>query len=181
MAEKPNRSMVIGIVVGVVAIVAIIIGIVIAKGNEGGVEGGDEYGEEQVESGGMQMDFSNIDVTVEYGDYDGMYLLSKDIQNGEMLGKVVRIEGIVSHPMSKYSIVQEDGDGNKIGTEFEIEGIDEGEYPEDADRVLITGEIVEKAPLYYIIRTKPAYVENFGTTDGMDELDELEEYVEVEE
>ena len=176
MAEKPNKGMVIGIAVAVVAVIAIIVGVIIAKGNEGGVgEGGDGTEAGQVE-GVNNMDFSDINVTVEYGDYDGMYTLSKSIQNGEMLGQIVKIEGDVSHPMSKYSIVEEDENGSKIGTEFVIEGLDESEYPSDGARIVITGEVIEKEPLYYVIRTVPEYVEVIEESDDM----EGEEYIEEE-
>ena len=160
MAEKQNKGLVIGIAVAVVAVIAIIVGIVLAKGNGGGTsDGGDESGTSQVESNVNEADYSVIDVSVEYGDYDTMYTLSKSIQNGEATGQIVRIDGVVSHPMSKYSIVQEDESGAKIGTEFVIEGIEEADYPEDGDHVIITGEVIEKEPLYYIIRTTPEYVE----------------------
>lgn len=179
MAEKPNKGMVIGIAVAAVAVIAIIIGIVLAKGNEGGVgESGDGTESGQVE-GVNDMDFSEVNVWVEYGDYDGMYTLSKSIQNGEMLGQVVKIEGIVSHPMSKYSIVEKDENGSSIGTEFVIEGIEEDEYPEDGARIVITGEVIEKEPLYYVIRTAPQYV---SIEEEVDEgMDVEEEYYEDEE
>ena len=87
-----------------------------------------------------------------------MYTLSKSIQNGEATGEIVMIDGVVSHPMTKYSIVEKGEDGNKIGTEFVIEGIEEDAYPEDGTRLVITGEVIEKEPLYYIIKTTPEYV-----------------------
>ena len=179
MAEKPNKGMVIGIAVAAVAVIAIIIGVIIAKGNEGGVgEGGDGTDSGYVE-GVNDMDFSDVNVWVEYGDYDGMYALSKSIQNGEMLGQIVKIEGDVSHPMSKYSIVEEDENGSKIGTEFIIEGAEESEYPADGAHVVITGEVIEKEPLYYVIRTAPQYV---SIEEEVDEgMGVEEEYSEDEE
>lgn len=174
MAEKPNKSMVIGIAVAAVAVIAIIIGVIIAKGNESGVGEGDDGTESGYVEGVNDMDFSDVNITVDYGDYDGMYTLSKSIQNGEMLGQIVKIEGDVSHPMSKYSIVEEDENGSKIGTEFVIEGAQEDEYPEDGTHIIITGEVIEKEPLYYVIRTAPQYVEVIeGGVDA-----EEDEYVE---
>lgn len=153
MVEKKNKGIIVGIVVAVVVLIAVVAVVLVTKGDR----------EEAIESGDggivVQMDYSEPDVVVEYGDYDTMRTQSKAIQNGEMLGKTVRIEGIVSHPMTKYSIVQEDEDGNKIGTEFVIEGLDEDEYPQDGERVVISGEVIEKSTLYYIIKTRPEFVE----------------------
>ena len=153
MVEKKNKGIIVGIVVAVVVLIVVMVVVLVTKGDrEEAIEFGD---------GGIvvQMDYSEPDVVVEYGDYDTMRAQSKAIQNGEMLGKTVRIEGIVSHPMTKYSIVQEDEDGNKIGTEFVIEGLDEDEYPQDGERVVISGEVIEKSTLYYIIKTRPEFVE----------------------
>lgn len=153
MTEKKNKGIIVGIVVAVVVLIAVVAVVLVTKGDR----------EEAIESGDggivVQTDYSEPDVVVEYGDYDTMRAQSKAIQNGEMLGKTVRIEGIVSHPMTKYSIVQEDEDGNKIGTEFVIEGLDEDEYPQDGERVVISGEVIEKSTLYYIIKTRPEFVE----------------------
>lgn len=182
MAEKPNKNMVIGIVVAVVAVVAIIVGIVIAKGNEGGVgEGGDETGSGQVEDNVSEMDFSDIDVSVGIGDYDVMYAQSKAIQNGEMTEKIIQIDGYVSHPMSKYSIGERDENGSFIGTEFIIEGVSDDDYPEDGDHVILTGEVIEKEPLYYVIRTAPQYVEIFADEDEIEEIDDVDELDEYDE
>lgn len=153
MAEKKNKGIIVGIVVAVVVLIAVVAVVLVTKGDR----------EEAIESGDggivVQTDYLEPDVVVEYGDYDTMRTQSKAIQNGEMLGKTVRIEGIVSHPMTKYSIVQEDENGNKIGTEFVIEGLDEDEYPQDGERVVISGEVIEKSTLYYIIKTRPEFVE----------------------
>ena len=149
MAKKDNKTMAIGIAVAVLVVVAVVVAVIKLSGGNGGGEGG----------GSGSVDYSKVDVTVEYGDYDTMYTQAKAIQNGEMTGKIVKIDGIVSHPLSKYSIVETGEGGNKIGTEFEIEGAEESAYPEDGDHVIITGEVIEKQPLYFIIKTTPDYVE----------------------
>ena len=152
MAKKSNNNMIIGCIVAAVVVIAIVVGVIVATKGKGG-EGGDG------DQGANQADYSTIDVSVEYGDYDTMYTEAKAIQNGESTGKIVKIDGVVSHPMSKYSIVEEGEGGNKIGTEFEIEGASEGDYPKDGQRVIITGEVIEKQPLYFIIKTTPKHVE----------------------
>ncbi len=154
---KENKNTIIAIVaVAIVVIIAIIIGINVGSNNTG--DGGSVEGGETEQTTVETTDYSTIDVSVEYGDYDGMYTLSKSIQNGEATGEIVMIDGVVSHPMTKYSIVEKGEDGNKIGTEFVIEGIEEDAYPEDGTRLVITGEVIEKEPLYYIIKTTPEYV-----------------------
>lgn len=158
MVEKKNNSL-IYICIAVVVIIAIVVGIVIANSNKGeeGEEGGGEETSQTVTEELKGEDLEDVDVTIEYGDYEAMYDLSKAIQNGEMTGKVVEIEGIVSHPMTNYSIVEEDEDeGKSVGTKFIIEG-DEG-YPEDGERVIITGKVVEIEPLMYVIKTLPDFV-----------------------
>ena len=162
MATKQNKNLIIGIAVAAVVVIAIIVGVIVAKnggkGNNGNSTDNGNTGQiENVE----KKDLSNIDVTVGYGDYDVMFAQSKAIQNGEMVGQVIRIDGIVSHPMSKYSIGQKGDNGQFIGTEFIIEGADESEYPNDGEHVVITGEVVEKEPLYFVIKTTPQYVETF--------------------
>lgn len=162
MANKTNKNLIIGITVGVIVIIAIVVGIVIAtrpkdgNGNDGTDTNNDTT---QTEDSAQGIDYSNIDVVVGFGDYEVMEAQAHAIQNGEMLGKIIQIDGLVSHPMSKYSIVEEDENGSKIGTEFVIEGLDENAYPQDGNHVIITGEVVEKEPLYYVIKTSPEYVE----------------------
>ena len=161
-----NQNLIIGIVVAVVAVivvVGIVVGLVLANKNKGdGTDGTDATNGAEttsIKENTPEADFSDVDVSVGFGDYDVMYAQAQAIQNGEMLGKIIQVDGIVSHPMSKYSIVEEDENGSKIGTEFIIEGVDESGYPQDGDHVIITGEVVEKEPLYYVIKTSPQYVE----------------------
>lgn len=159
MAKSKNNNMLYIGIVAVVVIIAIIVGVVLANrgsGNEGGDTGA---GEETSQTESLKAsDLASVDEVIEYGDYDAMYDLSKSIQNGEMVGKVVKIEGDVSHPMSTYSVVQRNAaDSSSIGTQFIIEG-DTG-YPEDGDRIVITGKVVENSTLYYVIKTLPEYVE----------------------
>ncbi len=104
-------------------------------------------------------ELANVDVAVAYGDYAAMQSLSKDIQNGKMTGKVVRIDGIVAHPGTKYSIVQQDASGSqKIGTEFVIE--DSADYPHDGERAVVVGKVIEKEPAYFIIATLDEFVDD---------------------
>ncbi len=121
---KSNKNLYIGIGVAVVA-VAIIAGAVVglsAGRNSGDNEGGNSGDTSQTSDGLKASDLKNVDAEVEFGDYDGMSILAKDIQNGYAIGKVVKIEGTVSHPMSAYSVVEANADGSqKIGTQFIID------------------------------------------------------------
>ena len=172
MAKNKNNIVYIGIA-AVIVVIAIIVGIIMAGNrDEYGTDGDSDYTsdtsqtengtesevEGEVESELLASDLENVDVTIEYGDYDAMYDLAKSIQNGEATGQVVQIDGDVSHPMSAYSIVEQNEEGTgSIGTQFIIEG--DAEYPEDEDRVIITGKVIELEPLVYVIQTLPDFVE----------------------
>ena len=158
MAKKNNNLIYIGIVV--VVVIAIVIGVIVAvRGNNGGGTG-DNGGDASQNAGLTAADLANVDVEIEYGDYDGMQTLSKSIQNGEMTGKVVKIDGVVMHPGTSYSIGQANESGSaKIGTQFDIVDAAAIYYPADGDRVVITGKVVEKQPLVYMIETLQEFVE----------------------
>ena len=102
---KNNNLLYIGI--AVVVVVAVIIGVIVAvKGNSGNNGGDSDNGGTSQDAGLTAADLAKVDVEIEYGDYDGMEKLSKSIQNGEMTGKVVKIDGVVMHPGTSYSIGQ---------------------------------------------------------------------------
>ena len=156
---KSNKNLFIGIGVAAVAIVAII-GIIVGLNSGKTGNGSDNNGGSSQTTGDISAsDLAHIDETVEFGDYDSMESLAKEIQNGYATGKVIKIEGLVSHPMSNYSVVQKNKDNSKsIGTQFIIEGADESAYPEDGDKITITGKVVEKSALYFVIKTLPEFV-----------------------
>ena len=163
-----------GIIGGVAAVV--IIGVIIAidvatstKSDEGG-DNKDKNGSSQQEdkkdndkkTSISADDLKNIDETIDFGDYDAQQTLSKAIQNGEKTGKVVKIEGTVSH-FSKgmsFNIGQKKTEGNQfIGTTFVIEdAVSEDEYPQDGDHVVITG-IVKAEGYAFQIKTLKKFVE----------------------
>ena len=159
MAKKNNNL--IYICIAVVVVIAVIIGVIVAvKGNSSSNGGDSDNGGTSQDAGLTAADLAKADVTVEYGDYDGMQELSKAIQNGEMVGKVVKIDGVVMHPGTSYSIGQANESGSaKIGTQFDIVDAAAAYYPADKDRVVITGKVVEKEPLYYMIETLQEFVE----------------------
>ncbi len=143
--EKGNKALYIGI--GVVAVVAVVVGIIIAvtRGGDSSDNGGDG-GSSSVYTAS---DFSPVSETIKLGDYDAMFTLAKAIQNGEAIGKIVEIDGYVSHPGSKYSIVERNADGSEsIGTEFVIES-DNPNYPKDGDHVIMVAKVVERSALYW--------------------------------
>ena len=149
MVKNNKKTLYIGI--GVVAVIAIVVGIIIAVTRSSGNNNeGDGTNQSTVYTAG---DFTPIQQSIEFGDYNTMFSLAKEIQNGEAIGKIVEIEGYVSHPGTKYSIVQKNADGTKsIGTEFVIEG-DSAFYPQDGEHVVLVGKVVEREPLYYNLAT----------------------------
>lgn len=157
MAKEKTTGLYSCIAIIVVIIIAVVIGVVVANNNKAGdtSDNGDSSS-----GGSTAQNYSTVDVSIEYGDYDGMAKLSKGIQNGEATGKTVKIEGTVSHPMSSYSVVQENESGNqKIGTRFIIDGASDDDYPEDGDHIVITGTVTELEPLVFIIQTTKNHVE----------------------
>ncbi len=156
---KNNNLLYIGI--AAVVVIAVVIGVIVAvKGNSGNNGGDGGNGGTSQNAGLTAADLAKVDVEIEYGDYDGMEKLSKSIQNGEMAGKVVKIDGVVMHPGTSYSIGQVNEAGfSKIGTQFDIVDAAAADYPADKDRVVITGKVVEKEPLYYMIETSREFVE----------------------
>lgn len=156
--NKNNSLLYIGI--AAVVIIAIVVGVVIAMRNKGGDTGNNGGSDTSQTAGLSAADLANVDITVAYGDYDAMEELSKAIQNGEMVGKVVKIDGIVMHPATSYSIGQANESGSaKIGTQFDIVDAAAAYYPADGDRAVITGKVVEKQPLVYMIETLSEFVE----------------------
>lgn len=154
MAKKKNNNnnLYIGIAVAVIVVIAIVVAVVLINKNKDNDSGSSDTT--------SSVEYNTVDETISFGDYEGMEKLSKAIQNGEMVGKVVKIKGLVSHPMSTYSVVQANADGTqKIGTQFIISDADDSEYPEDGDTVVITGEVVQSSPMVFVIKTTKNNVE----------------------
>ena len=158
MDKKDNKTTIYAIV-GVC--VALVIGVVVflatrSHSEDGGTsdEGGSSSSSQTITAG-----FDNPDVEIEYGDFDGMQSLSKDIQNGYMTGKVVKVVGLVSHPGTSYSVVEPNSDDTKkIGTVFTIEDATESEYPKDGEMIEITAKVVEKSTFNFQLVTTKGYV-----------------------
>lgn len=164
---KENKAGLYGcIAIVVIVVIAIVVGVIVANNNKPKDNTGSEVTTSEPSTTTTDK-YSTVDESIEFGDFEGMTKLSKAIQNGEATGKSVKIAGIVSHPMSKYSIVQENKTGSqKIGTQFIIEDIDESNYPADGDKIVITGTVVEEEPLVFVIRTTSQYVETLEATDS---------------
>jgi hypothetical protein len=167
-----KKTMIIGCVAAVVMIGVAIAIIVVNVNKEPNYGGNGETGaakdkeldEEKIESATVTPDdLKKIDETIEFGDFDAQHTLSKAIQNGEKLDKVVKIDGTVSHfgKGMSYNIGQRKEEGNQfIGTTFTIEDGAEEDYPADGDHVVITGIVrADDSGLVYTIKTLKAYVE----------------------
>ena len=91
-----------------------------------------------------------------------MFALSKQIQNGEATGKVVKIDGEVinfAKGMS-YAIGEKSASGKeRHGTNFIIEGVGEEAYPGDTTHVIITGKVTADNAYTFTIHTLPEFVE----------------------
>ena len=108
-------------------------------------------------------DLANVDIVIEYGDYDAMSDLPANIQNARSEGSVVQVDGVVVNYGMSYSIVEPSDDGKRIGTVFKIEGAADSAYPQDGQRVKITGIVGSDETGYtYFIKTLPEFVEVVG-------------------
>lgn len=154
--KKDNKMLYIGIAAAVAIVLVVVLAIVIPKLGDNGGSGGDGGNTSTTIT---ENDVAHVDVEIEYGDYDGMAKLAKDIQNGEMVGKVVKIDGLVSHPMSTYSIVEPNADGSaKIGTQFVILH-DDPMYPEDGIRVVLRGKVIQQNSILFMIETATSLID----------------------
>ena len=154
-ASKIMTYVLIGLVVA--AVVGVIVLIIVNKINESNTPDVQDIINSSYKV--SKDDLRNVDAEIAYGDFDAMKNLSKDIQNGKMTGKVVKIDGVVSHPGQSYSIVQKSADGKqKIGTVFNIE--DSADYPADGERVVITAKVLENGAMNFQLYTLKEFVEN---------------------
>lgn len=111
-------------------------------------------------------DLANVDIVIEYGDYDAMADLSANIQNARAEGTVVQVDGMVINYGAgmSYSIVEPAASGaTRIGTVFKILGASDADYPKDGQRAKITGIVGSDETGYtYFIKTLPEFVEIVG-------------------
>ena len=84
------------------------------------------------------VDYSSIDITVAWGDSETTSEIASNMWYGSYDGKVVKIEGI-AEKLGSWSIMEETGEGSKLGFGFEL--VDSDEYPVDGARVEMVGVI----------------------------------------
>lgn len=154
-----NKTGLVISIVAVIAVIAIVVGVIVANNNKSG-NGGEPSGGTSQTNGLTAADLANVDENIAFGEFDAMQTLSKSIQNGEKVGVVVKVDGLVSKPGSTYSVVEANAENTKkIGTKFVIEGAEDADYPKDGDHIVITGKVVEESPMVFIIKTIPSMIE----------------------
>ena len=129
--------------------------------SESSLDAAFEANEHAAEDTLIPEDLANVDITIEYGDFDGMVALAKDIQNFKADDKVVQIDGEVLHFAEgmSYNIVEPSADGKeRRGTSFIIQGAEESAYPADGTHIKITGKVAEDGLSRHIL-TLPEFVE----------------------
>ncbi len=105
---------------------------------------------DEVTGAADELDLSVIDTEVAYGDYAAMEALSKEIQNLQAEGKVVKIDGDFEKLGSNWSIMEANGEGQSIGTTVKLLS---GDYPEGDCRAVVTGVVVNDGLSAYITTT----------------------------
>lgn len=128
-----------------------------------------DMGEAAVDAAGGLADvtperLTNVDVAIEFGQYDECVALSQQISNGELTGQVVRIDGEVINfdPSMSFGIGERSADGSQAkGPTFVIIGLDGTEYPQDRQHAIVTGLVLPDPEVSYAykIYTLPEFVE----------------------
>lgn len=129
--------------------------------SESSLEAALEANERAAEGALIPEDLANVDITIKYGDFDGMVALADDIKNYRADDKVVQIDGEVLHFAEgmSYNIVEPSADGKeRRGTSFVIQGAEESAYPSDGTHIKITGKVTEDGLSRHIL-TLPEFVE----------------------
>ncbi len=92
----------------------------------------------------QSVDFTKPDVTIEYGDFDGIVSFTNDMLAGKYDGQVVRAEGISSKRMSNCALLEANAAGDeKRGFTWQLQDAPEmSAYPAEDAHVIITGIVV---------------------------------------
>ena len=170
MDNKDAKKSLKWIVAGLVAILAIVavVWLVIRNNNNGNGNGSGNNASEVTEEtkvSASELAADKVTDKVAFGDYDAMFTLSKDIQNGKKVGAIVQVDGVVSHKLSSYSIVQDNPNKEKenemsqVGTVFVIQDGEAADYPKDGDKAQITAKVMEISPLNFQLVTLKDFVE----------------------
>ena len=114
------------------------------SGDTGDVPAAADNGGNSAAAPAAAVDYTAPDVTIEYGDFDGISAFAEALQGGSYDGQVVKVDGISSTRMSNCAIMEADADGSsKVGFTWQLEGKPElSEYPADGAHVVIVGVIV---------------------------------------
>lgn len=88
-----------------------------------------------------------IVTAVEFEDYESGEELAKSIQNGEMDGQIILIDG-VSKKIGRDFAIGQQGDDSFIGTTYVIS--DDMEYPGDGSHVTLKGVVKADGLTHYI-------------------------------
>lgn len=98
----------------------------------------------QGEDTSVPADYSNPDVTIAYGDFDGIVTFTDAMLAGQYDGQIIQVEGISSKRMSNCAILEANEAGDeKRGFTWQLEGAPEmSAYPADDTHVVITGQVV---------------------------------------
>lgn len=169
MDKKAANKSVVPILIGLAAIL-VVVGVVwfIVRGKGDDSQSNTNNGtsvEDKTKVTAEDLAADKVTDKVSFGDYTAMFTLSKAIQNGQKIGAIVSVEGLVSHKTSSYSVVQdnpkkaEEGEMSQIGTVFTIQDGDSADYPKDEARIKITAKVMEVSPLNFQLVTLKDFIE----------------------
>ena len=106
-------------------------------------------------------DISNPSVIIRLGDVEPMSEFVKSVENGEMDGVAVMIEGVAEKFGSDYSIMEKDEEsGESYGVTYVVADFEDGDYPEDGEKIWITGIVTVDG--YARVINVPDSAKNYG-------------------
>ncbi len=88
-------------------------------------------------------DYSNPAVTIEYGDFELIQTVTKDMQTGKYDGKVIKVTGISQKRMSSCTVMERDeSTGTGYGMTYYLDGKPNlSEYPAEDAKVELLGVV----------------------------------------
>ena len=88
-------------------------------------------------------DYDNPAVTIEFGDFELIQQVTKDMQTGKYDGKVIKVTGISERRMNSCTVMERDeANGKGYGMTYYLDGQpDVKEYPAEATKVILLGVV----------------------------------------
>ena len=88
------------------------------------------------------VDYTDIALTIEDGDFDGIVKFLKAWESGQYDDKVIKVTGISERRVSNCTVIEKDGQGTGRGFSWEIiDGKFPDDYPAEDAKVTLVGQL----------------------------------------